>query len=390
MRLANIEFAVPAEIFVNGRFLAQSLSGVQRFARELLLALDELLAEGVIDRDRFRLTVLHPRRVGAPVEYLHIAMRSIGRYDGHLWEQTELPAHVRGKLLLNFCNTAPLLKRNQLLTIHDAAVRAVPQAYTRSFRAWYRVMHSLPGAHAARIVTVSKFSKRELGDRLSITAERIAVVPEGSDHILRVASDPAIVERFALDRSPFVLAVSSVSPHKNLAALAQALEIARLPDFNFVFAGSTNPRVFAAQGVCFPPAVKHVGAVSDGELRALYERAACFVFPSLYEGFGLPPLEAMACGCPVLVANAASMPEVCGDAALYCDPRSPADIASKLRQILGDETLRGNLRERGCARAAQFTWRGCAIAVWQEVLLALGKTVLGERLPPIWKAAKHE
>lgn len=381
MRLANTESNVAAEIFVNGRFLAQSLSGVQRFARELLLALDELLAEGVVDRDRFRLTVLQPRNVAKPVGHRHIVMREIGRSTGHLWEQTESPVHVGGKLLLNFCNTAPLLKRNQVLTIHDAAVRAVPKAYTRAFRAWYRVMHSVAGARAARIVTVSKFSKRELADRLGISAERIGVVPEGSDHILRVASDPAIVERFALDQRPFVLAVSSLSPHKNFAALTQAFHIARLPDVDFVVAGGANPHVFAAHGASLPPSVKHVGAVSDGELRALYERAACFVFPSLYEGFGLPPLEAMACGCPVLAANAGSLPEVCGDGAWYCDPRSPADIAAKLAQILADKALRARVRERGRTRAAQFTWRRCATEVWQQILFTLGEIpALGERL----------
>jgi glycosyltransferase involved in cell wall biosynthesis len=266
-----------------------------------------------------------------------------------------------------------LLKRNQLLTIHDAAVRAVPKAYTRAFRAWYHVMHALVGARAAKIVTVSKFSKRELGDRLGISAERIAAVPGGSDHILRVARDPSILGRFELERRPFVLAVSSLSPHKNFGAAAQAFQIARLPDFDFVVAGSANPHVFAAHGASLPPSVKHVGAVSDGELRALYERAACFVFPSLYEGFGLPPLEAMACGCPVVVANAASLPEVCGDAALYCDPRSPADIAAKLRELLRSGALRSRLKERGRARAGQFTWRRCAEHMWQEILFALNE-----------------
>jgi len=373
MRLAKTEFIVPAEIFVNGRCFAQSLSGVQRFARELLLALDELLAEGV-DRDRFRLIVLQPRSVAEPVGYRHMAMREIGRSTGHLWEQTELPAHVRGKLLLNFCNTAPLLKRNQVLTIHDAAVRAVPKAYTGAFRTWYRVMHTLAGARAARIITVSQFSKRELVERLGLPADRIAVVAEGADHIKRVDSDGSVLKRFGLDRRPFVLAVGNLAPHKNFQAVVRAVEIARLPDVDVVIAGGASPQVFATRSGTLPASVKHVGRVGDGELRALYEHAACFVYPSLYEGFGLPPLEAMACGCPVVAANAASVPEVCGDAALYCDPRSPADIAAKLGQIIADEALRARLRERGRARAAQFTWRRCAREVWHEVLLALDAT----------------
>jgi glycosyltransferase involved in cell wall biosynthesis len=98
------------------------------------------------------------------------------------------------------------------------------------------------------------------------------------------------------------------------------------------------------------------GYVTDPELRALYENAACFVYPSLYEGFGLPPLEAMSCGCPTLVARAASLPEVCGDAALYCDPRDPASIAQQIRCLVDDTSRRADLRARGLARAREFSW----------------------------------
>jgi glycosyltransferase involved in cell wall biosynthesis len=98
------------------------------------------------------------------------------------------------------------------------------------------------------------------------------------------------------------------------------------------------------------------GRVTDAELRALYENAECFVYPSFYEGFGLPPLEAMTCGCPVVVSRAASLPEVCGEAAVYCDPGNPADIGRALDQVLEDSELRSELRQRGVDRAAQFTW----------------------------------
>lgn len=114
-----------------------------------------------------------------------------------------------------------------------------------------------------------------------------------------------------------------------------------------------------------------MGYVSDAELRALYEHAACFVYPSFYEGFGLPPLEAMACGCPVIVSNAASLPEVCGDAALYCNPCSPEDIAEKISLLMADPRLREDLRQKGLERAKQFTWEKCAretFAIIEKVL----------------------
>ena len=103
-----------------------------------------------------------------------------------------------------------------------------------------------------------------------------------------------------------------------------------------------------------------VGYVSDGELRALYENAVCFVFPSLYEGFGLPPLEAMHCGCPVIVSRCASLPEICGDAALYCDPNDPADLAAQIRVLAQSPSLRTELREAGLARVQRFTWKQSA------------------------------
>jgi glycosyltransferase involved in cell wall biosynthesis len=127
--------------------------------------------------------------------------------------------------------------------------------------------------------------------------------------------------------------------------------------------------------------VKRVGYVSDGELRALYEHAACFVYPSLYEGFGLPPLEAMACGCPVLASDAAAIPEVCGDAALYCDARSPGDLAARLGALMREPALRRTLAERGRARAAQFSWRRAAAANWDA--LAEAARIQSPRTKPI-------
>jgi glycosyltransferase involved in cell wall biosynthesis len=379
----------PKTFFVNGRFLTQPISGVQRYARELLRALHELLTSGAIDPRLYRVVILHPRKRVVGEDFGHIEGRPVGNFTGQFWEQAELPAHCRGALLLNLCNTAPLFKRNQVITIHDAATRAVPNSYTRAFRAWYRVMHSLVGTRAVRIITVSQFSKRELRDQLGLPEERIAVAPGGSDHILRARSDTFVLDRFDLRRRPFVLAVSSLSPHKNLLAVVEAIKLGGVSDVDFVIAGDSNRKVFEATAL--PAAIKRVGAVSDNELRALYEHAVCFVFPSLYEGFGLPPLEAMACGCPVLASRAASLPEVCGDAALYCDPLSAHDIAAKLQELLGSAELRKRLRDRGRARAALFTWRQCAHEVCQQILFVLGETCAPDNAwPPSLKEGTYE
>jgi glycosyltransferase involved in cell wall biosynthesis len=279
----------------------------------------------------------------------------VGRLHGQAWEQLELPRYTRDGVSLNLCNTAPLAGHATVVAIHDAGVFAVPQAYSRPFRTWYRLLHPQLGRRALRMVTVSEFSRAELSRYLGIPGDRLTVIPNGGEHILREQADTGILSRLGLS-GRYVLAVSSHSAHKNFAGVQAAVKHMRSRDFTLVFAGGTNSRIFNAAGA--PARESRVtGRVTDAELRALYENAECFVYPSFYEGFGLPPLEAMTCGCPVVVSRAASLPEVCGEAAVYCDPANPADIGRALDQVLENSELRSELRQRGIDRAAQFTWR---------------------------------
>jgi glycosyltransferase involved in cell wall biosynthesis len=147
-----------------------------------------------------------------------------------------------------------------------------------------------------------------------------------------------------------------------------------------LLAGGTARHVFGDRRVStVHPRVRDLGYVTDGQLRALYENAACLVQPSLYEGFGLPPLEAMACGCPVVASRAASLPEVCGDAAIYCDPHDPRDIARCIQEVL-EPTLSKDLRARGARRAKQFTWRGAAL---ETVALLKRLSVTASQMPSL-------
>lgn len=245
--------------------------------------------------------------------------------------------------MMNLCNTAPLLKRNQLVVRHDAAVFAVPEAYTPAFRWWYRLVFRVVSRVCRRMLTVSEFSRGELARYLRCLEASIGVVPEGGEHILRFPADHSVFERYGLGARPYVLAVSSLNPHKNFRAVARAIELLGDLDCEFVVAGGTNPRIFAGDDGYLSGRIKHIGYVRDEELRALYHRALCLVYPSLYEGLGLPPLEAMICGCPVVASTAASVPEVCGDAALYCDPHDPSKIAAQVRWIVSDTGLRRDL-----------------------------------------------
>jgi glycosyltransferase involved in cell wall biosynthesis len=289
-------------------------------------------------------------------------VRRVGVLGGHPWEQSELPWHSRKGILLSLANAAPLFRRRQCVTIYDASVFAIPQAYSTPFRTWYRIMLPTLGRHAERIITGSLFSRGELARHAGIPEEKVTVVPLGSQHILAVPPDESILTRHGLGGRPFVLAVGSQSPHKNLRALFEAARHLDLRAYDVVTAGGTNARVFD-MGHETSSLVTNLGYVTDAQLRALYTHASCFVFPSLYEGFGLPPLEAMACGCPVVVSRTASLPEVCGDAAVYCDPHNPLDIAASIRRVMDDGGLRDTLKCRGIKRAAEFTWERSARAV---------------------------
>lgn len=320
--------------------------------------MDELLNTEREFGRQLSLTILTPPNTGCPLTLAVTPIREIGRFQGYWWEQVELPRHAGPDLLLNLCNTAPLLGTNMVATVHDASVYAVPSAYSVAFRTWYRTMIPIVGRRARRLVTVSDFSRHELERYARIDHHRMTTIPNGGEHIHSQPADAGVFERLALSRR-YVLAVSSQSRHKNLNGIVAALEYLPHRDFDVVFAGGSDPRIFSHGAIC-SGAIRLAGYVTDAELRALYENAECFVYPSFYEGFGLPPLEAMTCGCPVVVSRAASLPEVCGDAAVYCDPRDPADIARAVARVTGDPGLQEDLRYRGRARASRFTWKNAA------------------------------
>ncbi|HET6778481.1 MAG TPA: glycosyltransferase family 1 protein [Gemmatimonadales bacterium] len=349
-----------SRIYVNGRFLSQQTTGVQRFAREIISAIDTLLVSEESAR-KLSLVLLTPSGT-EPIAGLHaIESRSVGKLQGQAWEQLELPRYTRDGFSLNLCNTAPLAGRSTIVAIHDAGVFAVPAAYSRPFRIWYRLLHARLGRHAAYMLTVSDFSRRELSRYLRVARERFAVIPNGGEHIVREPPDQRILQRLGLT-GRYLLAVSSHSLHKNFAGIQAAVKHMRNQDFTLVFAGGANPRIFNA-GQTSAGESMVTGRVTDAELRALYENAECFIYPSFYEGFGLPPLEAMTCGCPVVVSRSAALPEVCGDAAVYCDPNDPADIGRALDEVLENAELRSELRRRGKERAAQFTWKRSGTAL---------------------------
>ncbi len=348
-------------IAVNGRFFGRSVTGVERFATEILSALDRLISQGKVQLPAIEIVL--PPGVEPKVKFANIPFRSVGSRQGHFWEQFDLPVASAGALLVNLCNTGPILLRNQVAVVHDAAVFAVPHAYSFGFKVAYRILHTCLALRAKHFWTVSEFSRRELQRYLPLRGKDVVVLPEGGEHMQRLQADTSILERFSLRSRPYVLSVSSAQPAKNFGLLVHALENKGDPGFDVVVAGGTNPAVFSHHDRALPAYVKHVGYVSDQELAALYKYASCFVFPSLYEGFGIPPLEAMAMGCPVVASTAASIPEVCADAANYFDPHDPEALYVALMAVMTDPHLRDRLRANAIRQGQYWTWTRAAASL---------------------------
>ena len=348
-------------ILINGRFLTRPSTGVERFAAELLRAWWPRYRTG----RSAEIALPAPEGNGAAAQerIAELSLDLTGHFDpelrGHVWEQLKLPALSRDRILINLCNSAPVAKRRQLVVLHDAAVMSMPGSYGFAYRQGHRWLMRQLLNRAAVIATVSRFSAAELMRCFGHRRATIEVIHPGSEHILRERADVRVLARLGLMNRPFILAVGSRSPTKNLdAALAAAAQLAdlRIP---VVAAGGDNQRVFREAGGSRAGVVR-AGYVSNAELRALYEAATCFVFPSFYEGFGLPPLEAMHCGCPVVVSRRASLPEVCGDAALYVEPDDPGDIARQMRRLIESPALRAEMIAAGVERARRFSWAAAA------------------------------
>jgi len=353
-------------VFINGKFLSQRITGVQRYAREMLLAFDALLATEFNQKICIKLIAA----ADADLPTLkHIELIQTASKAGHAWEQLVLPKLCRNGVLLNLSGSAPFGKIGQYATIHDAVLYEYPQAYSRKFRWWYRILFKWLALTAKRIFTVSAFSQTRLVHFLPKLSNKIRIAHNGHEHFSRMAGDERILSRHALTARPYMLLVGSRNPNKNFARLATVLqEYFASDEYCFVLAGDANPDVFNQQNLDFPENVIRVGYVSDPELKSLYTHASGFIFPSLYEGFGLPLLEAMSVGCPIACSNRASMPEVGGGAVLYFDPENTRDIALAMDKLWHDTRLRDELKEKGHIQAGLFSWQNSARSILDEII----------------------
>lgn len=327
-------------LHVNSRYVHQPLTGVQRYAVEITKRLKRPVTKEA------------PRR----------PMRG---FKAHAWEQFRLPLKLpNNSLLWSPCNTGPLAVRNQIVTIHDTAFLDVPNAFSASFRAYYQWLMPKLASRVRGVLTVSNFSKTRICESFGLNDSQITVAPcgVGDEFFEEAPLDISIVKSdLNIEKRAYILLVGSIEPRKNLATAFQAWQQLTQyhDDFELVVAGGTAD-LFRRTDTEIPINANFVGRVSDEQLRTLLINASCFLFPSLYEGFGLPPLEALAAGCPVISSDRCSMPEVLGNAVLYFDPTSSEDLAATLAKSLDDSELRNTMSTIGKAHAQNFTWQNSA------------------------------
>lgn len=340
-------------VYINARFLTHQISGVERFAIEISRALKK------IRRD---IVWVAPRK-GIVLKDLakefHVVQT--GKLTGHLWEQIDLPRFLNKQdrpLLVNLINTAPLMYDNKLTVVYDVAFRRFPKTFSFVFRSFYGLVIPRVLKTSRKVVTSSNFSKQEL--------ESLYGSFNNTIEIIYGAVDPSFFSHIPTHskslKEKYFLAVGSIHPQKNLKSLFQAMKYFVGSDIQLYVVGGQRGNFSQDTSLqdSLSSNIKFLGRVSDSELLEYYRNAEAFVFPSLYEGFGIPPLEAQACGVPAVVSGIPVLREVYGDSVLYFNPKDPKDIAKQLDSLTASSELKKSLMEKGKKNVERYSWQKSA------------------------------
>ncbi len=328
---------MPVNIAVNGRFEGRRVTGVERYASEILRCLGT------------RVRVVRPRH-------------RVGGLCGHLWEQLVLPFLVsKNEVLWSPANTGPLALLNQIATIHDLSPLEHPEWFRTDFAGWYRLFLPLLARRVSQVLVPSQYVQRKILARFGV--KNVFVTSAGVDG--GFFHPRAQQDKFELPER-YILFLGSLEPRKNLPALLDAWNKISKDCANtwLIIAGDAG-RVFQNVSIpSFGERTRFLGYIPEAQLPGLYAGATLFVLPSLDEGFGLPALEAMSCGTPVITSNAGALPETVGDAALMIDPLSVDEIGDAMRSLLSSDRLRSELRQKGLEHVRAFTWERATERIW--------------------------
>lgn len=311
-------------VVINGKFMSQRITGVQRYAREILNELDDLLTAGS------DFVVAVDKHASDIPSYKNIRVKQVGSLTGNAWEQISLPLYVlkHRAVCVNLCNMAPILTPH-IVVIHDVSYKVNKNYFSRKFTMWYNLVFSLIIHRIKQIVTVSQFSRNEICRTYKTDFRNITIAYNGWQHLRRTPADSEALSKFGLEQTGFFFAMSSVTPNKNFRWLAENAKL--YPDSLFAVGGSVNEKVFGdALDFTIPSNLKLLGYISDAEARTLMQNCTAFIFPTFYEGFGIPPLEALSEGAKAVVSDTSCMHEIFGEYVYYIDPYHPETDLNKL------------------------------------------------------------
>ncbi len=297
---------------VNGQFLSKKhVTGVQRFAKELLYEIDKIIEPGTI-------CLAIERGMKVP-QYENIEVIRIGRLKKHLWEQISFPLYaiIYHYTPVNLCNASSVLYPG-IICIHDIKVKRHPEQFRMPYVLWYKLQFFLNIPRAKKLLTVSEFSKRELCEVYHIDEKRISVIYNGWNHYERIGADNSILEKLNLRERDYYFSLGSMDPTKNMNWVIREAQYNEAQ--KFVVTGTYNNRIFRFKNEKLPSNLIFTGFLRDDEVKALMKGCKAFLFPSIYEGFGIPPLEALSAGAPNLImSDIEVLREIYGDGFIYVD-----------------------------------------------------------------------
>lgn len=337
-------------IVVNCRFLTQKVTGVQRFALELVKRFSKYMNQEMV--------FVAPRAAtGQDVKFLDdIKVRTIGRFRGNLWEQVDLPvflAKQNSPLLVNLVGIGPIFYKNKIIALYDLAFVHHPEWFSFFFRSAYNVLIPLSIKNSQKIITDSQYVSKDIQQEYGISQDKI--------HVVYAAASSIFIKK-DIPRENIILTVSSIDPRKNLARIIEAFSSIET-DYQLVIVGAKNKsfsEIKFEKHILDNSRIKFTGYIGDDELINLYNKAKIFVYASLFEGFGIPPMEAQSCGLPCLISNVTALPEIYGDSAAYCDPYSTESISRELSKLILDSEYQEALRIKGLENVKRYSWDNAA------------------------------
>ena len=320
---------------INGQFTARRMTGQERFAYEIITELDK-----ICKKDEYELIV--PKDAKNVPKLVNIPIIKYGKAKGSLWEQTFFAWYViKNKAIsLNLCSVMPLLKPG-IICIHDLSYKVNPQyfktPYAKISQWWHKIQYHFTWHFSPIIFTVSEYSKQQMIDIYHVRPDKIVVIGNGWEHFNKIKDDESLKERKPeLFIKPYFFSLGSLAPNKNIQWI---LKVAKLhPQYNFLIAGNASLKAYGEDYTEYGnPNVKFLGYISDGEIKYLMRHCKAFIFPSFFEGFGIPPLEALSVKANIILAKSSCLPEIFGDSAYYIDPYdSNINLDELLQQHIED------------------------------------------------------